>query len=636
MNNKDEKLFSEFPPVDTAQWEEAIHTDLKGADYDRKLKWKTDENFVVNPYYRAEDMDDLSYLSSSVAGEYPFVRGGKTTDNHWNIVENITEKNPQKANKIALDSLSKGAKTLIFDVSEAQDVSNLDLLLKNIDLMEVCVRFHHGSSYSDFAEVFILYIGAMSFLNKSVINGKLIRGSFGFDPISDLLLHNSFRVSQKKDLGEIIKIHRIMDKVCPHFQYVTVNGWLLHNCGATICQELGYALSSANEYLLFATENGMKIDEILPKIAFEFSISSNYFMEIAKLRAIRLLWSTLVSQYNPKNTDKVKMNIFSKSSLWNKTIYDPYVNMLRVTTVGMSAAIGGADEIELGAFDIAYKETDEFSRRIARNTQILLKEEAFFDKIVDPAAGSYYIEKLTDSIAEQTWSLFLETEKEGGMIRTALDGKIEDAITASCRKRDMDIATRKKVFVGSNQYPNTTEMMLDKVNIDLSGEVYAGLQPYRGATPFETLRLDTEKWAKTNGKRPKVFLLKTGNVAMRQARAGFIANFFGCAGYEIIDGQAFDLVQEGVMAALSIPANIVAICSSDEEYATVAPLIAYELKRRKRNIFCIVAGNPVEITETLKQSGIDDFIHVKLNLLDTLIHYNQLLGITPKEKKGNR
>jgi methylmalonyl-CoA mutase len=626
MSNKDEKLFSEFPQVSTAQWEEAINRDLKGADYDRKLRWKTDENFVVNPYYREEDIRDLAYLTASIVGEYPFIRGGKTIDNNWNIVQNITERNPQKANETAIDSLKKGANAIAFDVSEISDGKSLSLLLKDIDLSKVSVRFYHAVSYVSLAKLFV------SFLETTAFDKKNIRGAFSFDPISYLLLHNRFWKSQKEDFEEIMQLQKIIGDVCPQFQYISVNGWLLHNCGATIRQELAYALASANEYLSFATDNGIEIDEFLSKISFEWAISSNYFMEIAKLRAARLLWASIADQYNPRDRNKTKMNIFSKSSLWNKTIYDPYVNMLRITTEGMSAAIGGADEIDLEAFDTAYKEPDEFSRRIVRNTQILLKEEAWFDKIIDPAAGSYYVENLTNAIAEQAWTLFVEVEKQGGMIQAALEGKIKEAITASCQKRDMDIATRKTVFVGSNQYPNITEMMLEKVNIDLEEKKYAGISPYRGAMPFEQLRLNTEKWSKTNGRRPKVFLLKTGNVAMRQARAGFISNFFGCAGYEIIDGQAFASEQEGITAAISAKADIVAICSSDEEYASIAPVIAQGLKQQAKNILCIVAGNPTEIIDVLKQAGVDDFIHVKLNLLETLKRYNLLLGIDAKQE----
>jgi methylmalonyl-CoA mutase len=188
----------------------------------------------------------------------------------------------------------------------------------------------------------------------------------------------------------------------------------------------------------------------------------------------------------------------------------------------------------------------------------------------------------------------------------------------------MDIATRKRVILGTNQYPNTNEAMLDKVTSS-KVESYEGLQPYRGAMAFEQLRLETEKRAKTQG-LPKVFLLKIGNVAMRQARAGFITNFFGCAGYQIIDGQAYSTEQEGVDAAISAQANIVAICSSDEEYATIAPVIAQKLKAYSTDIQCVVAGNPTEIVDVLKSAGVDDFIHARSNLLETLKRYNALLG----------
>jgi methylmalonyl-CoA mutase len=618
MSNKDEKLFSEFSPINTLKWEETIQIDLKGGDYDKKLRWRTDENFVVNPYYQAEHTENLSYLTESLAGKFPFVRGRKSADNNWKIVQNITEKDPQKANKTAVDCLKKGANAIVFNASEISDTKMMSILLKNIDLQEVSVRFNRTKSYVGLAKLFV------AFLNTTSFDKTTIRGAFSFDPISYVLLHNKFWKTQKEDLDEILSLQKIIGNICPKFQYITINGWLLHNCGASIRQELGYSLASAVEYLSFATDNGISIDEFLSKIGFEFAIRSNYFMEIAKLRTARLLWATIADQYKPFDKNLTKMNVFSKSSLWNKTIFDPHVNMLRTTTEGMSAAIGGAEAIDLEAFDVPYKESDEFSRRIARNTQIILKDEAYFGKVADPAAGSYYIENLTDAIAEQAWALFIETEKQGGMIRITLDGKVKDAISATCQKRDMDIATRKTVFVGTNQYPNTTERMLDKV-VDFQENKYDGLQPYRGAMPFERLRLQTEKWEKENGRKIKVFLLKIGNVAMRQARAGFITNFFGCAGYEIIDGQGFDTEQAGIDAAISQNADIVVICSSDEEYATMAPFIANGLKQQSKNIHCLIAGNPTESIDSLKNAGVDDFIHIKSNLMETLERYNRVL-----------
>ena len=621
MSDKAEKLFTEFPSVSTSQWEEVIKTDLKGADYDKKLKWKTDENFVVNPYYHAQDMEDLGYLTASAPGEFPFVRGTQTAANDWKIVQNISEKDPQKANAIALDAIQKGANVVAFDATNILAINDMSALLKDMDLTVIAVRFNNAASYVELAKLFVSFVQSKSF------DGNKIKGSFSFDSISYLLLNNTFWKSQKDDFSQILQLHEIIGKTCPNFQYITINGGLLHNCGASITQELGYALASANEYLAFATDNNINIDELLSKIGFELAISSNYFMEIAKLRAARLLWATIANQYNPADKNLTKMHIYSKSSSWNKTIFDPHVNMLRVTTEGMSAAIGGADEIDLEAFDMTYKESDDFSRRISRNTQVLLKEESYFGKIVDPGAGSYYIENLTNSIAEQAWTLFVETEKQGGIIAIAEQGKVKETIEKTCQKRDMDIATRRVVFVGTNQYPNINEMMLDKIENNIATKKREGLQPYRGAIAFECLRLNTEKWTKANNRRPTVFLLKIGNVAMRQARAGFITNFFGCAGYDIIDKQGFSNEQEGVDAAIASKADIVVICSSDEEYATVAPVIAKGLKSVSSNVKCVVAGNPVEIADALKADGVDDFIHARLNLLETLERYNALLGI---------
>ena len=614
-----EKLFSEFEPISVSWWENQIQEDLKGADYDKKLRWKTDENFVINPYYRAENTADLGYLTENAINEFPFVRGTQSVANNWKIVQTITEKEVQKANKIAVDGIAKGANAVVFNASTVSTTSDMATLLTNIDLDNVGVRFSNAKSYADLAKLLV------DFVETTKFNKNSVTGAFDFDPISYLLLHNKFWKTQKEDFSEIVKLQEIIGGKLPKFQYITVNGGLLHNCGASIRQELAYSLASANEYLAFATDNGIAIDDILTKINVEFAISSNYFMEIAKLRAARLLWATLANEYHPTEKDKAKITIFSKSSLWNKTIYDPYVNMLRITTEGMSAAIGGADAIDLEAFDNTYKSSDDFSCRISRNTQILLKEESYFGKIIDPGAGSYYIENLTDLLAEQVWTLFKEIENQGGMVHIAQEGKVKEALAEMCKKRDMDIATRKKVFLGTNQYPNINEEMLDNVTF-FNTKTYEGLQPYRGAMAFEQLRLGTEKWAKTHG-RPKVFILKIGNVAMRQARAGFITNFFGCAGYQIIDGQGFPSEQEGVDAAIAAKANMVVICSSDEEYETVAPVIARKLKTYSKEIQCLVAGNPTEIIDSLKSAGIDDFIHIRLNLLDTLKRYNTLFGI---------
>ena len=259
-----------------------------------------------------------------------------------------------------------------------------------------------------------------------------------------------------------------------------------------------------------------------------------------------------------------------------------------------------------------------------------MKEESHFNKIVDPAGGSYYIETLTASIAEEAWKLFLEVEDAGGFYAALRSGFVQNTVNAAAESRRTAIARRKEILLGTNQYPNIHETALDKIvaetghscgchhHEECTPEMPA-LHTVRGASDFETLRLATEK----SGKRPKVFMLTIGNLAMRLARSQFSGNFFGCAGYEIIDNLGFDTVQAGVEAAIKAKADIVVLCSSDEEYATLAPE-AYKLLEGKA-IF-VVAGAP-ESMEDLKAQGITRFINVRSNVLETLKEYNTLLSI---------
>ena len=551
----DEKLFTEFPPVSTEQWEATINKDLKGADYEKKLVWKTDEGFQVRPYYRAENLQDLDYLKT-MPNEFPYTRGTKARDNHWDIVQEVEEGDPQKANAIAVDALKRGATCVAFNAANIDSEGALAALLNGIDLNTCGVQFNHVKSYLDLMKLFISYVQAHGFDKEKV------QGSLNFDPLIYRLRHNKFWQSMEEDMMQAVTLLE-MNGCMKNFKVINVNGIMLHNTGATIVQELAYTLALANEYLAFCTEKGIKPEKVASRMQLTLSVGSNYFMEIAKLRAIRLLWSIMVAQYKPECDCAYKIHINTVASTWNKTIYDPYVNMLRSTTEGMSAVIGGSDSISLQPFDVAYKESDEFSRRIARNVQVILKEEAFMDRVVDPAAGSYYVENLTNSIAENAWKLFQSVEQQGGALKAVEEGTIQSSIRESCQKRDMNIATRRYILLGTNQYPNINETMADKIE-RVKKDDCEGLTTYRGAMAFEELRLETERYAKDHH-RPSVYLMKVGNLAMRQARAGFITNFFGCAGYQIVEPAGFATVEEGVKAAGEAKPDLIVVCSSDEE-----------------------------------------------------------------------
>jgi len=617
--SKNTKLFSEFPPVSTKEWEEKIISDLKGADYEKKLIWKTIDGINIKPYYRTEDIEKLNYLNSP-PGEFPFLRGNKK-DNHWEIRQDIDEPKPERANTIAVDAISRGANAIGFNAKEVESNEDMKSLLAGIDLTKTTVHFISASS---FPIIFNLFIDE---IKRQKINPSSVKGSFNFDSLSYYLLFGKFYASQDSNFEEAKEFTNNVIHFLPNFKAIAINGQYFNNAGASIVQELAFSLASANDYLVQLTEKGISVDDLAPKMQFVFAIGSNYFLEIAKLRAARLLWAKIVEQYKPQNAISAKTNIHAVTSMWNKSVYDPYVNMLRNTTEAMSAAIGGCDSMTVNPFDCTYKKSDDLSERIARNTQLLLKSESYLDKIVDPSAGSYYIENLTHSIAEASWKLFLEVEEKGGFIKAVETGFIKEEIEKTCQKRDMDIAMRRHVILGVNQYPNLKENMLDKIRPHTNFSELGGLKQYRGAHAFEALRLSTESFEKDGHKRPSVFLFTFGNLAMRKARAGFTTNFFGCAGYTIIDNPGFKTIEEGVKAALQSKAEIIVFCSSDDEYTEFVSEACSKLKKSNPELRIIVAGNPVQVIDQLKEAGVGDFISVRSNVLETLAKYQLLMEI---------
>ena len=626
---KEKGLFSEFPPVSTQEWEAKIFEDLKGDDYDKKLIWRTEEGFSVKPHYRSEDLEQLKWLQG-MPGRYPFTRGTHTNSNAWLIRQDIEHTNPTLANAQATDAISRGATAIGFDTSEIYSAADFEVLFLNIDLSKVSIHLRSAISYSKLLD----YLG--EYFKTSRFDSKQLKGSLDFDPISYALLYGHFYESREHNISEATSLIKRAKKEFSGLRVLSVNGGYFHNAGATAVQELAFSLASGNEYLAALSENGLVVSETGPHIQFSFSIGSSYFIEIARLRAARLLWAHIVKQYKPESDDAAKMFIHSTTSGWNKTIYDPYVNLLRSTTEAMSAAIGGTDSMSIDPFDIYYKDSDEFSQRISRNQQIILKEESYLDKVVDPSAGSYYIETLTASIANAAWALFLKIEDKGGMIEAIYEGYVQDEVEKAAGQKKADVAARRTIVLGTNYHPNPGEFMLDKIQSvafpsgkeeDIPGPIKK-MNLHRLADAFEDLRLATEMYVDAGNKRPAVFLLPMGNLSMRKARAAFSSNFFGCAGYQIIDNIGFATTDEAIKAALASKAEIVVVCSADEEYADLVPAIAKGLKETKPAINLFVAGSPKDILEQLKVSGVDDFVHLRTNLLDFLQKMNIKLGIT--------
>ena len=611
---ENEQLFHEFPPVTTRQWKEKIIKDLKGADYNKKLVWNTGEGFTVEPFYRREDLSQLPFVHAN-AGEFPFLRGKNSEGNHWKINEHVAFTTIAEGNLQAKEALEKGAESITFLIPAeiVPDENNLRELLDGIDLGETPVHIRCSNP--------LLVLKNLIALDNNAT------GSVQYDPLMQLSRSGKFLKSEEEDLNEVAEMLAITKKT-PRLKTLTVDAALFANSGADIVTSMAFGLSAGLFYTDYLTDNGFQPEEIFPNIIFRFATSGNYFMEIAKLRALRFLWAKIAGSYGLKDKEAA-MTIHSVNALWNKTIYDPYVNMLRTTTETMSAIIGGADEITTLSFDTLHAVRPEMGKRIARNQQLILRLESYLDKVADISAGSYYIENLTKKLIDEAWNLFLKTEEKGGYLKAFKEGFITGKIEEEANRKGMEIATRRRNILGVNQFPNFTETITEPLpswlfEKEITGEVqFKPLKPWRGAADFEALRHETDRYSKTH-KRPRVWMFTYGDLAMRRARAQFAGNFFGCAGYEIVDNNGFDTVEEGIEAARKAKADIVVLCSSDDQYNQMALPVFEALKEEA---IVVLAGNPQPLTDELKAKGFEHFIHVKSNVLETLKQFQKLLKI---------
>ncbi|WP_462282016.1 methylmalonyl-CoA mutase family protein [Salinivirga cyanobacteriivorans] len=620
--NETTKLSEQFPPISKEKWMEKIAADLKGADYNKKLVWHTQEGFDVEPFYREEDLKELAYLDCN-PGEFPFVRGNKIQNNDWLIRQDIDASDVSKANKEALTVLNKGAESLGFKFAEGQNVSmkDIEVLLQDICLEAIEVNFIAPHDALNIVSLFVDYVKGQ---NKDIND---IRASVNFDPIGHFALYGKFCADEQELFAEAKSLIE-KTKNTPAIRPITVHSNYFKNAGVTIVEELGIALAMGSEYLARLTEQGLNATDINANMRFHFGVGTNYFMEIAKFRAARYMWAQIAHKYGIEKAD-CKMHIHAQTSTWSMSVYDPYVNTLRSTTEAMSATLGGVESLTVDPFNFYEKSTVQ-SERIARNQQIILKEESYFKNIVDPAGGSYYIETLTHKLIQEAWKIFLNIENEGGFVTSYRKGDFQNRLSDTVKTRAKQIALRKEKFLGTNEFPNFEETkenmpaeLFEAKDYTAENAETQGLVIYRGPQEFERMRYRTDTWAKNN-KRPRVFMLTYGNLAMRLARSQFSQNFFAMGGFETIDNHGFESVEAGVKAALDKDADIVVLCSSDDEYPNIAPE-AVKMLDGKATI--VVAGYPKDSIEQLKEAGVKHFIHIKSNVLETLEHFQKQLGL---------
>lgn len=700
--------FNEFTMPGYDEWRKAAEVALRGASFERKLITRTHEGIDLQPMYRAEDTAEVRHMGT-MPGFAPYVRGtaalGYKTD-PWEVSQELTNATPATFNEALIADLKRGqtAVNMRLDVAsllgEDADtpetgyvgkggvsiscVDDLGKALDGVDLEQTPVFIQAGASGIPMASM------VLALIEKRSGTKEKLSGCIGADPLGELAREGRLPRTIAGAYDDMAQLTTWASANAPDLQTVLVRGHPYHDGGGNAVQELAFAIATGVEYLREMQERGVSVDQAAPRMLFAFSLGSNFFMEIAKLRAARILWAKVVAAFGGSE-DAQKMRIHTRTSGWNKTLYDPNVNMLRTTTEAFSGVLGGCDSMHIGPSDEVARVPSNFTRRVARNTHTVLRDEAGLTRAVDPAGGSWYVESLTDTIARNGWDLFRDVEKQGGMAKALLAGSPQEQVAAVAAQRAKAYAQRKDVFVGTNMYSNTTDDPLEVTDIDhgslqqaraaelkayrdavdpqwrqsaleklaqaspenrvenavhavLGGATLADLcgalcanetmdpliEPVkirRGAEAFEDLRRRAEAYAGRTGALPKVFLANMGPIPQHKARADFSRGFLEVGAFDVIGNDGFESTDQAVKAALDSGASAVVICSTDQTYPDLVPPLVKGIKDAKPDAMVLVAGYPSDHIDAFKQAGVDDYIHVRANCYELLNTLQQNTGV---------
>lgn len=585
-----EKLFAGFEPVTNKQWKDTATADLKGADFDKRLVWKTDEDIAVQPFYTAESLEQAGIIPISA----------NTTKRNWTNYTEVHTGRPD-ANQFIHRMLGFGATGILLQVDEPETV-DFNTLLEGVDAEQTAIAFRLPYPSPGLLSRYFAFLVAEN------INLSNIRGFAEADVLGQ------WSVAGLAPDFEALAAQLRITTAAENFKGLMLSSHAFVNAGASIVQECAYLLSKMTDTIDCLEKTGLKTATLIPQLGLHLAIGSDYFFEIAKLRALRPVLAAILKTYT---NDTLSVPLLSSSSLWSKSLCDPNINMLRNTTEAMSAILGVCDGVLITPHDSIYKQADEFSHRIALNISNLLKEEAYFDKVSDPAAGSWYIESITAELADKVLSLFKQTEAAGGYMDGFKEGVIQQKIFSLKLKKEEEIASRKRVYVGTNKYVNANEKIpaACKTETLIMQADFPLLKPQRATLQFERLRQRTQQQQALAGRVPTVYLACFGNLAMRNARAAFSAEFFATAGFEVIGQFFFEDAEKAAYESANSQADIVVICSSDADYELKAKNFVTIFKGISQNKKLILAGYPAEIIPGLKQVGLDDFIHQKTNVV---------------------
>lgn len=620
-------LFGDFPSVSKESWKKQVEKKFAKLGSYEDFIWHTEDGIAVEPFYTEKETEDFSFRENQLPGEFPFVRGTQRKDNTWFLNEDVKLAAPKDAARDALTAIKGGADSLTFIPETKIKRGVIETLIKNIDPLRTRINF---ALREDPEKICALFISAC---RKKGIDTQELRGAVFFDPLSELLACGHLATPLEKHVEKIAKTIEYLSDSAPDYAAFSVKSSTYKDSGATITQELAFTIAAAVEYLVMLRQRGVDADSACRHLVFSFSTGSSYFAEIAKLRAARALWANVAEKFTPASAESAKMRTHCRTTTFNKTIYDSHVNIPRATLEAMASVIGGADSLTVEPFDAHHREPDEFSRRVARNIQLLIKNESRLDAVTDPGGGSYHIEELTQSILRKSLELFQEIEREGGYLECLRSGFIQNAVKSSREKALLDISRRKKTLVGTNEFPNPLEGMREHVRktapaekeIDGSTRTVEPIAESRAAQGFERIRLLSEELAEGTGGAPKVFLLHLSDSPQTVARSVFSMNFFGCGGFTVIDGAENPGIDKGVTAALRESPLAVVLCGSDKDYEQSAEEAIKKLKNKKAEIKTVIPGGPQTVTEKLAHAGANDFINSGSDILEVLEKYQQTL-----------
>ncbi|THE11252.1 methylmalonyl-CoA mutase [Bacillus timonensis] len=620
-----------FPSIDYETWKQEAEESLKGKPIE-KLHKQTYEKITLKPIYTMKDVQEIPFLHD-MPGEGSRVRGSKSTgylNQSWHVSQEMDLKTPEEFNTVIKDALQNG-QTMIHFTLQPQNCQGEGLALHT---EEDIGKAFNGISLANTPVLIDAQTDLLAFLSliNSYAKTDALTGTIGMDPLAILVEKGQLSMEPEAAYDQLAESVKWVMENQPKLRTILVKGEPYHNGGANAVQELAFTMGTAIEYMSELLDRGLTVDQIASRMTFSFSIGSNVYMEIAKLRAAKILWTTIIEAYGGK-ADSCKMYIHARTSAFTKTIYDPYVNMLRSTIEAFSAIVGGIDSLHVSSFDEPIKATDSFSRRIARNTQSILREESFLNKVIDPAGGSWYVESLTNELAEKAWELLNDIESQGGMLKTLKTGNVQKSISSVLQERQKKVNHRIEKIVGTNMYTNIQEQPVPYTNTKNTYESNDAaisikrILPVRISESFEQLRQASEQYLQTSGERPKVGLINLGPIPEHKPRADFITGFFEAGGFQVVKNEeGYVTAGDAIEGAKTMNLTTYIICGKDDAYKEMVTEICDEFEKTTPDIRLFIAGKQ-ENEEFYRNVGINDFIHIGTDCFAFLHHLQQEMGV---------